>query len=674
MKQRYLFYCLLAIIAGIIITISVSFRLIIALILFIVSVILFILFKRFNLWIILSIVCSITIVYTNFLYVEHTTQYTNATITGKIASYHPNDYGYAIYLENCDISDTSKTDNINVYAYLTVKDAPSLKEGFTVKCFGKLNPVKFVKNSNPGEVLPQLSAYADGTSHTMNIKKITVINNEPDLNYYFSQFKEQIRKTIFKNVPTTESASVLYAMITADRYFISSQLYESFSQAGTSHLLAVSGLHISILISLLSFIMKKLKANDVVFLIILAVFTVIYSLFTGLSPSVLRASVMACALNCALVFSNRYDSVNALGLAGIFILLLNPFVLFDVSFQLSFLACFGIVVFTKYQIRTRIRILNFIYNSALITLGATVFTLPLQVYYYGEIPVITILANLIAVPLVSFSLSLGFISVLLSFLFSGAGFVLKIAGYILQGAISVIKFCSGFPQLSLAPISAFIAVVLIIIAVFFTRFIRANKKKIVAGVLLLTIIFCSIFSSFYKNNTLQICVPYTQKNTLCAHIKGKKSYVIGLNNDYQYLLRNAKNIDYLFLLTESDMEIFDNLNKNINIKNIFVAPSVIISKKARLHKATHIDTPVTLPDGIFCFISNGVVFEDNVNKIFVGNGARNTTFTVAITNDTLVKGKTVISNGISHKFNQTFYDIQSNGYTNITLRRYNEPY
>lgn len=660
---------------GILITAFVSFKLIIALILFALAIAFLILYKKLGFFGILTLACALSIIFSSFFYKQYESPYENTSVTGKIASVSLTDYGYIIYLDSCDIGATDEVEDIGICAYYYGEDFPLvIKEGYLIKCVGNAEPVILQKHANPGEANPRLSLMVDGIFYYLYIDEITVENAEPDLNYYFNQLKQRVRQVIFKNVDNSDSAAVSYAMLTGDRSYITDEISSVFSRCGTSHLLAVSGLHISILISLITFCLKRLRASNAVSLVTVTIFVVIYALFTGLSPSVLRASVMACTLAFAGTFSNRYDSVNALGLAGIFILLLNPFILFEIAFQLSFCACLGIMVFTRHQINSKYKILNFIVNSGLITLGATLFTLPLQIYYFGEASLVSIFANMLLVPLASFSLMLCFLFVLLSFLWQGFGFFIKFAGYLLEGVIIVSKFFAKAPVVRFQPVSSVLIVFIIGLLIFFTRFIRVHKKKFIASILLIVFTVCSVLFSIYKNNTVKISVPYINDYTLCAHIEGKDTYIIGLSNNSNYLLRNARKIDHLFLITDDDMDNLEYLDGNIIVKNIYVAPGIAISKKARMLNAKHIEGTVSLKDGKFFFLNNGVVFENGVNSVFIGSGARNKIYTVAITIDPLVRAKTVITNGTEHTFNQKLYDIKFNGYTTLTLRSYNEPY
>lgn len=659
---------------GIMIAAFVYFKLIIAFILLALAIVLLTFYKKLGFYGILTLVCALSIIFSYFCYEEYETSYENTSLTGTVASVSKTDYGYILYLENCDFSATDEVENIGVRAYLSANDSSvAINEGYEVTCVGDAKPTALQKHANPGEVNPKVASMVDEIFYNFYIDEITVEKAEPNLNYYFAQLKQHVRKIIFNNINDSDSAAVLYAMLTGDKSFITEDLSSVFSDCGTSHLLAISGLHVSILMDLITFCLKQLRVSKVVSLFSIAVFVVVYALFTGLSPSVLRTSVMAVTLSFAGTFAGRYDSVNALGLSGIFILCLNPFILFDIAFQLSFCACLGIMCFTKYQINSKSKILNFLVNSGLITLGATVFTIPPQIYYFGKASLVSIFANLLLVSVSSLGLLLCFLFVILAFLWQGFGFFIRFAGYLLEGVIISSRFLAKAPVVYFKPVSATLVFFIVALLIFFTRFIRV-KKKFIACILLIAFTVSSIGIRFYQNNTIKISVPYIDEDTLYAHIEGKETYVCGLGKNGCYLLRNTKNIDYLFLITENDMDNLELLDESILIKNIFVAPCVTLSEKAHMFNAAYLEDTVTLKDGKFYFADDGLIFINGANSVFIGNGARNEVFTVAITDDPLVRGETVITNGLNHTSNQNFYDIKYNGYTTITLRSYNEPY
>jgi competence protein ComEC len=142
---------------------------------------------------------------------------------------------------------------------------------------------------------------------------------------------------------SSENASIAYAMLFGEKDGINKNIYNIFSIAGISHILAVSGLHIGVLIAILLLILKKCKASKLVTFITISSILIMYNTICGFSNSVVRASIMAMILLGANLFGKQYDALSSLSLAGIIICLFNPFALFSVGFQLSFACVFAII-------------------------------------------------------------------------------------------------------------------------------------------------------------------------------------------------------------------------------------------------------------------------------------------------------------------------------------------
>lgn len=670
MKNRYLFFSFLALVSGILFAIICDFNIIFAFIPFCLG--LFLAFiKRVRFLDVLAFILAFGLFYSGCLFFEPESSFLSSTVKGKVILIEQTDYNYRVLLEDCNVVSKKKETVQRLYVYCDSLP-PHLKQGNIVECNGDVLPIKHPKHENPGTTNKRLTNQIDGVFYSIYTKKLTVLERSEDINHKFSLLKSKIRQHIYTCAPSSDSASVLYAMITADRQFITDETRFLFSQTGTSHLLAVSGLHINILVAFIAFFLKRFNVKSVVSLLVLGTFLVFYAFFTGFMPSVLRAGIMATVFSFALNFGTRYDSVNILSLAGILILACNPFILFDVSFQLSFLACFGIFVFIKYQIKTKYRILNSLFNSCVLTIGATVFTLPLMIYYFGSLPLFSILANLFVVPLASFSLMLGFMFLLISFFFNPVGILIKIPCIIIEFYLFILKFLSKLPVIIFKAYNFIFVLIVLALFILLTRFFRFKKKKLIACLLIICLLFTG-FCNVYSINTIKVFVPQTD-GTLCAHIEGRGVYVFGLSGITSYLTRNAPMIDCLFLLNSADIKALDSLSKDVKINKIYLHPDLNHTLISIKHKATILTDKIQVQDGLIFPLNSGFVFENGENSFFVGEKGYGRIYTVAVTNDNLVRAKTVITENTKNNYCKKFFDIKTNGYTYLIFRRYNESY
>ena len=186
---------------------------------------------------------------------------------------------------------------------------------------------------------------------------------------------------------------------------IDSEVMQSFSHSGTLHVLSVSGMHTGILYLILNFMFsvfdkhnrhKKLKCFFVI--ICLALFVLI----TGFSPAVLRAALMLTLIQTGQTFYRQGNSYNTLLFSAFLLLLIKPYLLLDIGVLLSYLAVFGImylhpVLSNVYFVENKI--LRWFWNMILMSVAATLFTLPVCLYYFHQFPVWFIFSNLVIIPL-----------------------------------------------------------------------------------------------------------------------------------------------------------------------------------------------------------------------------------------------------------------------------------
>lgn len=205
-----------------------------------------------------------------------------------------------------------------------------------------------------------------------------------------------------------EVRTLASALLLGDKSELSSELSEQFRHLGISHTLAVSGLHLGILLGSLSWLLKKLRVPRKLHLPILLPITLLYILTVG-SASVLRAGGMLLILLFAHPFGRKRDSLTSLFATVTLICLASPFSVLDIGLLLSFFSTFGILL-VGLPLCEKCRALpspiRYLTDSLILTLSALTFTMPFSIFYFGEISLISPLANLIFVPLITLTLYL----------------------------------------------------------------------------------------------------------------------------------------------------------------------------------------------------------------------------------------------------------------------------
>lgn len=201
--------------------------------------------------------------------------------------------------------------------------------------------------------------------------------------------------------------AVIAAMTLGDKSALSQATKDQYAISGASHVLALSGLHLGIVYTILTFLFggRKRRSRVGQAVVVCAVWS--YALLVGLPASVVRAATMLTIYSCCLLLRREQASVNALALAALVMLVANPLSLWDVSFQMSFLAVLGIVVYQPRFFRLcrpACKPLRWAWGMVTVSLAAQLTTAPLVAYYFGRFSCYFLLTNFIVVPMAAFIL------------------------------------------------------------------------------------------------------------------------------------------------------------------------------------------------------------------------------------------------------------------------------
>ncbi|MBQ1225167.1 MAG: ComEC/Rec2 family competence protein [Alistipes sp.] len=222
-----------------------------------------------------------------------------------------------------------------------------------------------------------------------------------------------------EQMPAGDARAVVLAMVTGYRGEISSALRERYALSGASHLLAVSGLHIGIvfmLINILLLPMLLLTYGNVARSVVAVLLIWLYVLLCGAPPSAIRAAVMFSLLQIALSTPYRYLSLNILAGTALVMTMFDTHLLFDISFQLSFLAVAGILLWAvpaSRLLKTPYRIVNGVVAVLLVGVASTVATLPIVSENFGVVSLVGVIINPIVIVLANILVVLGAITMLI---------------------------------------------------------------------------------------------------------------------------------------------------------------------------------------------------------------------------------------------------------------------
>ena len=281
---------------------------------------------------------------------------------------------------------------------------------------------------------------------------------------------------VFENLLPWPQSSFCEALITGNREVIPAFLSMVFKNSGTIHILAVSGLHVGILLGLLTLLLRLFSVNIRVSLTVGIIFISLYAAFIGNRVSVQRASLMGILGIIGFILDRDRNFLNILSLSFVVLWIFNPFFVYNPGFLLSFSSVLGIVLFAPYIQRFFKRFLNQ-YISGLLssTLSVQVFIMPVMFYFFGEYAISNVIANLFLIPLVGLNLGLEIlvlavypISIVL------AGIISEVVTLIVTIIIYISYFFSGFPLIRIMFFPGFALITYFASILSITACFRAN--------------------------------------------------------------------------------------------------------------------------------------------------------------------------------------------------------
>ncbi|MFL9837225.1 ComEC/Rec2 family competence protein [Flavobacterium sp. ST-75] len=388
--------------------------------------------------------------------------------------------------------------------------------------------------------------------HQLNLTNNYIITGKnKSFNYYLDQIRNRLIGSFNHDIFTSKEIALLNALLLGQRQDLSPETTETFASAGAIHILAISGLHIAILFFLLNLILKPLnrlpKRGKTIQLILLLLFLWGFAILSGLSPSVVRAVIMFSFISIGQYLNRKSSMMNSVAISMLIILLFNPKQLFDVGFQLSYTAVIAIIVlrpvyknikFSKY------RAVNYFTDIALISIIAQLSTLPLCLYYFNQTPLLSVVTNIIVVPLTGLLLTFGLLTLLLNFislhLANVTGAILK---WLIQILNSYTEWIAGFDSFTIKEITfpLLFSITLTLAIIAFGIWLRKPTFKTTITVLTCFIFFQISYLGYktYMNNKSELIV-FNNYNESVISIKDRNRLTILCNDTTAYPIKTIK--------------------------------------------------------------------------------------------------------------------------------------
>ncbi len=408
------------------------------------------------------------------------------------------------------------------------------------------------------------SVFASGTT----TKRVEIINKDE-----FSLFREICRlrdELVFRlrySIPS-EEGDIVCGILFGDRDNIEPQTIDLFSTSGISHLLAVSGMHLTIIISLVELLLRLFRISKQVRAVLSLILCFFMAVVTGFTPSILRASIMVLFMLIAQLIRHDYDSTTALGVSAVVICIINPYAIMNVGFQLSFCATYGLIVSQKIIDASRRRFslktvgffrlfMHEILKLILPCLFAFIFTIPITACVFGTLSTYSPIVNFLISPLVPILTVFIILSSIATFLPANviSSLVFLITRLFVSCIVWLEQVFSSLP-FSVIKLDFDVLIPVTIVVVLLLIMALLSKRPIRNAVCSVMLSVCIICFSFVSHS-------YTYKDTVSLNIVNSsivvettdKIIVSGYSKDSSYqlgnLLSKSGNKSFSFLSAEN---------------------------------------------------------------------------------------------------------------------------
>ena len=480
---------------------------------------------------------------------------------------------YKVTTKNILYTDNTFSDNINMYIYidknLTIGDIINFNT--TIKHGNKKR-----NDSDYNEILNYKIKNIEYKAYPSSVD---IIGHENKFTVYCNYFSNKIKEKLYQLYPDKE-AGIITAMILGDKINIDDDVYSLYRFAGIVHIIAISGLHISIFAGILLFMLKPF--NKSISSLTVMLFLMIYCIFTGGSVSVLRATIMMYFYILSGLLGRKYDLLSSAAVSCCLLLICNPYYIFDLGFQYSYAAVFTIG-FTS-EILDKYKINNKLLNMFIISFAVTLATKPITVYNFYYINIIDVFVNIIAISLIEIILILALISIILGFIYIKIAEITTLPVYVLLKVIEKSAEASlalPLSHINIGAISLLIVATLYVLLFALYKLFMGKPAAIPVIILCIALIFICTINRY---NDFEAEFMYVGQGD-CTILKDKdKCYFIDAGSNTfsptgkkilnQLNYENIHKIDGIYI---SHMD-YDHMGAILEIVGQIQIESIIISK------------------------------------------------------------------------------------------------
>jgi len=326
-----------------------------------------------------------------------------------------------------------------------------------------------------------------------------------NLFYEAVKLRKNVVRKLDEYIKDREAAAVISTLLLGYKADLSEEILNTYSATGVMHVLSVSGMHVAIVAALAGYLLgfwKGRKMNIMQALLIVS-FVWLYTLLSGLSAAACRSAVMISFVIAGRLMNRNANMFNCVSASAFFQLLSRPLWLFDIGFQLSYIAVFGLVLFypaINGMLKFRFRICQVIWSYIAFSLAAQAATFPLCLYYFNQFPLYFLVSNVFIMLPVTVVMYAGVGFLLMAFLPSFADIPLRCLAWLMENGINLLntglRFIEKLPSSSLHGYHlhiTFYVLIYLFIGFLFVGMTKKNKRVICCA-LILSLLLTSIYS------------------------------------------------------------------------------------------------------------------------------------------------------------------------------------
>ena len=482
------------------------------------------------------------------------------------------------------------------------QDIPSIKYGDSLYIEGEFKQPEEARNYKGYNYKQYLKTKKIIGTVELEKAKILKSSNGSFIHNIQKYIKDTINGTL-----TDEEGNLLLAILLGDKDKLSEDIQESFKTSNLSHMLAVSGAHVSYIILGLTYVLQNSiigKKNEKIVCIIFLLF---FMAITNFTPSVTRACIMAVLTLFSGIIYRKSDVYTNISVAALITLIFNPYNLLDLGFQLSYGGTIGIIIFIKriQEKKSNSKVINYIKQMALVSIYANIIIIPIMMYHFNTVSFTFIISNIMASPILGIIVITGFLFIIASITVKPLTRLIAIfIKPILSILIKISQICSKLPFSNILVVTPYMFNVISYYAIilYCIKSKKNNKCKIIICLLIVLILINFIiyifpqklrifFIDVGQGDSTLIITP--DKKTVLIDGGGRDSFDVGEKVLLPYLLdRRILKIDYV-LISHFDTDHCGGIltiMEKVKVKNIIISEQAEHSenyerfKKLMIHK------------------------------------------------------------------------------------------